>query len=147
MVAIGTKNNIEILRLSKPQITQADADEYYGSIDSLAIVGGATYTPAGPDQLAQLEAALDGRELLAKRAITRLKTHAAAVLVAGGMSEAAANAAGTALILQHSTLISAFKDAGGHPDAAQALLDAITASPPAWWSAPMEAIFAAGLGL
>jgi len=100
-----------------------------------------------PDPLAQLEAALGNRELAAKRAITRLKATAAAALVMGGMSEGQAYVAGSALVVEHSARIQAYILAGGNPVAAQALLDAIDASPPAWWSEPMEAIFAAGLGL
>lgn len=103
--------------------------------------------PEPVDPLDALAAALGSREEQAKQAITRLKATAAAALVQGGMSEAEAYAAGSALVVEHSARISAFKDAGGNAVAAQNLLDAIIAAPPVWWSEPMEQLFAAGLGL
>ena len=103
--------------------------------------------PPPVDPVAQLEAQLASNESQAARAITRLKATAAAAMVGGGMAPGDAYAAGSALVVQHSAHIQAFILAGGNPVAAQALLDAITASPPAWWSDPMEALFSAGLGL
>ena len=100
-----------------------------------------------PSPIPAVAAALAARERLAASTITNLKASAAVALVSGGMSEAEAYGAGTGLVVQHSAHIQAFILAGGNPVAAQALLDAITANPPAWWSAPMEALFSAGLGL
>lgn len=100
-----------------------------------------------PSPVAAVTAALAARERQAAEAITALKSTAAVALVVGGMSEGEAYAAGSALVVAHSAQIQAFILAGGNPVAAQALLDAITANPPAWWSAPMEALFSAGLGL
>lgn len=100
-----------------------------------------------PSPVAAATAALAARERQAAEAITALKATAAVALVVGGMSEGEAYAAGSALVVQHSGHIQAFVLAGGNPVAAQALLDAIVASPPAWWSEPMEALFTAGLGL
>lgn len=104
----------------------------------------AAYTPS---PVPAVTAALAAREKQAAEAITALKATAAVALVVGGMSESDAYVAGSALVVAHSAQIQAFILAGGNPVAAQALLDAITASPPAWWSEPMEALFSAGLGL
>jgi hypothetical protein len=104
----------------------------------------AAYTPS---PVPAVTAALAARERQAAEAITSLKATAAVALVMGGMSEPEAYVAGSALVVEHSAQIQAFILAGGNPVAAQALLDAITANPPAWWSEPMEAIFAAGLGI
>lgn len=100
-----------------------------------------------PSPVPAVTAALAAREKQAAEAITALKATAAVALVVGGMSDYEAYVAGSALVVAHSAQIQAFILAGGNPVAAQALLDAITASPPAWWSEPMEALFSAGLGL
>lgn len=100
-----------------------------------------------PSPVPAVAAALAARERQAAEAINALKANAAVALVMGGMSESQAYAAGSALVVQFSARIQAFILAGGNPVAAQALLDAITANPPAWWSEPMEALFFAGLGL
>jgi hypothetical protein len=100
-----------------------------------------------PSPVAAVTAALAARERQAAEAITSLKATAAVALVVNGMSEPEAYVAGSALVVEHSAQIQAFILAGGNPVAAQALFDAITASPPAWWSEPMEALFSAGLGL
>ena len=147
MIGKFYKSGKIIATIEKPQITQADADGY--DCDELRVTGGPTYTPtAAPvDPVATVTAALAVRERQASEAITALKARAAVALVMGGMSESAAYAAGSALVVAHSAQIQAFILAGGNPVAAQALLDAITASPPAWWNETMATLFAQGLGL
>lgn len=100
-----------------------------------------------PSPIPAVTATLAARERQAADAITALKASAAVALVMGGMSEPEAYVAGSALVVAHSAQIQAFILAGGNPVAGQALLDAITASPPAWWSPVMQALFATGLGL
>lgn len=99
--------------------------------------------PATP--LEQITVALGNGERAAARAITQLKAAAALALMMGGMSEEATNAAGSALVVQHSAAIQAYILAGGNVVAGQALLAAIVADPPAWWSEPIAAIFAGAL--
>lgn len=98
-----------------------------------------------PDPLAQLQANLRNREKIAAENITRLKARAAAGMLAGGMSESATMAAGSQLVLDHAAKIQAYILAGGNPVAGQALIDEIVATPPAWWSAQMLALFEAEL--
>ena len=78
-----------------------------------------------------------------------LKGQVWVALVAGGMSEAEATAAGVALVLRFGAQLAAFNNAGGHPDAALALYAAIS-SPESvaalpWLTAPILAIFQAAL--
>lgn len=73
--------------------------------------------------------------------ITTLKAKAAIALVVGGMPEPEAYAAGSAFVVAFAAQIQAYILAGGNPVAGQALIDAIVAAPPAWWSAQMLALF------
>lgn len=98
-----------------------------------------------PDPLAQLQANLRNREKIAAENITRLKAKAAAGMLAGGMSESDTMAAGSQLVLDHAAKIQAYILAGGNPVAGQALIDEIVATPPAWWSPQMLALFEAEL--
>lgn len=93
---------------------------------------------AGRENLAAAERAASAK-------ILDLKTAAAGALVAGGMTEDDANAAGSAFVLQHSNLIQAYILAGGNPVSKTAFLEAIAADPPAWWSEQMAALFASYL--
>jgi len=88
---------------------------------------------------------LEQRELDARAKILRTKTRAAALLVAGGMSEPAAFAAGTEFVCDFIAPITAYERAGGNPIAGQRFIDAILAAPPEWWSEQMLALFQAEL--
>lgn len=146
MKAIGYKAGVKILELDKSSITQADADAYAGSIDSLVVEGGPTYTPAPPEApqvepLQQVKTIQKTREELAREALLDCKGKAFLALVAGGMSHEDANAAGTALVVQHYGFMGAYELAGGNPASKAALMAAIEANPPAWWSPTIAAIF------
>lgn len=82
-------------------------------------------------------------------ALDGLKGKVWGALVAGGMSEAEATAAGVGLVLRHDAILSAFTSAGGHPLAASALYAAIASEESVaalpWLTAPILAIFAAAL--
>lgn len=85
----------------------------------------------------------------APAALNQLKGMVWAALVAGGMAQDEATAAGVALVLLHGPLLAAFEAAGGHPLAAQALYEAIASEPSRqalqWLSDPILAIFRAAL--
>lgn len=81
--------------------------------------------------------------------LNQLKGAVWVALVAAGMSEADATAAGVDLVLRHAAPLAAFESAGGHPVAAAALYAAIS-SPESvaalpWLTAPILAIFQAAL--
>lgn len=145
MIAEGWKDNVKVLTIEKPVITQSDADAYAGSIGELRIQGGGggTLYPAAPqvDPVAELQSSLSDREKIAAENITRLKARTAAKMLAGGMSESATMAAGSQLVLDNAAKIQAYILAGGNPVAGQALIDEIVAAPPAWWSPQMLALF------
>lgn len=88
-------------------------------------------------------------QVAAPAALNQLKGTVWAALVAGGMAQDEATAAGVALVLLHGPLLAAFEAAGGHPLAAQALYDAIASEPSrqalSWLSDEILAIFSAAL--
>ena len=94
-----------------------------------------------PSPVPAVEAMLLDREEIAKAKILKLKAKAAVLLVAGGMSEAAAFAAGSEFVVSFYAKIGAYEKAGGNPVAGQALIDEIVAAPPAWWNPQMLALF------
>ena len=98
-----------------------------------------------PSPVPGLAAVLGGREAAAAASITQLKAAVAVALMAGGMSQSDTMAAGSELVLSHAARIQAYILAGGNPVAKEALVDEIAATPPAWWSPAMLALFEAGL--
>lgn len=94
-----------------------------------------------PSPVPAVQSMLIAREQVASETITRLKAKAAVALVMGGMSESDAYAAGSAFVVDHSPKIQAYILAGGNPVAGQALIDAVVAQAPAWWSPAMLALF------
>lgn len=81
--------------------------------------------------------------------LNQLKGTVWSALVAGGMAQDEATAAGVALVLRHAALLAAFESAGGHPVAAQALYTSIASEESVaalpWLTAPILAIFQAAL--
>lgn len=81
--------------------------------------------------------------------LNQLKGTVWAALVAGGMSQAEATAAGVALVIRHAAPLAAFEAAGGHPDAAAALYAAIASEASVaalpWLTAPILGLFSAAL--
>lgn len=81
--------------------------------------------------------------------LNRLKGTVWAALVAGGMPEDKATAAGVSLVIMHAAPLAAFEAAGGHPVAAAALYDAIASAESLkglpWLTAPILAIFQTAL--
>jgi len=115
-------------------------------IGILVTVNGKEYLQPPPvSPVPAIEAALEAREQIAKRVILGLKAKASALLVAGGMSESDAYAAGTEFVCDFTSQILAYERAGGNPIAGQRFIDAILAAPPAWWSPQMLALFEAEL--
>lgn len=117
-----------------------------------------------PDPLSAFEIAvreakstLAAREEQAKGDITELKSRVAVTLVATGarmvddtlITADNVNAEGSRFVVYHAALISAYKDAGGNPEAGQALYNSIASKPSKaafpWLSDPVLAIFAATL--
>ena len=134
----------ELSRADRPYCA-ADAADWPGCV---LVADGVEYLapePPPPDHLAPVRDDLEQAEKLAAAKILDLKTKAAGALVAGGMSGEEAYAAGSALVIQHASLIQAYILAGGNPVAKAAFLAAIEESPPEWWSEQMAALFAAGL--
>lgn len=105
----------------------------------------------------QNKAILAGREEQAKGDITELKSRVAVTLVATGAHMADdtlitadnVNAEGSRFVVWHAALISAYKDAGGNPEAGQALYNSIASAPSLaafpWLTEPVLAIFSATL--
>ena len=105
----------------------------------------------------QTKAILAGREEQAKGDITDLKSRVAVTLVATGARMADntlitadnVNAEGSRFVVWHAALISAYKDAGGNPEAGQALYDSIAGAPSKaafpWLTDAVLAIFSATL--
>lgn len=94
-----------------------------------------------PSPVPAVEAMLLDSEEIAKSKILKLKAKAAVLLVAGGMSESDAFAAGSEFVVSFYNYIGAYEKAGGNPVAGQALIDEIVAAPPPWWSPQMLALF------
>lgn len=100
---------------------------------------------------------LAAREEQATRDITELKSRVAVTLVATGarmvddtlITADNVNAEGSRFVVYHAALISAYKDAGGNPEAGQAFYKSIASKPSKaafpWLSDPVLAIFAATL--
>lgn len=125
------------------------------------------WVPPAPEEPAPLTAfekavqdnkvILANREEQAKGDITELKSRVAVTLVATGARMADdtlitadnVNAEGSRFVVWHAALISAYKDAGGNPEAGQALYNSIASAPSLaafpWLTEPVLAIFAATL--
>lgn len=105
----------------------------------------------------QTRAILAGREEQARGDITELKSRVAVTLVATGARMADdtlitadnVNSEGSRFVVWHAALISAYKDAGGNPEAGQALYNSISSEPSKaafpWLTETVLAIFAATL--
>lgn len=142
-----TRDGLLVANLSRDSrpYGQSDANDYPGCVltaDGVEYAG-----PAEPtlNPLTTVREGLAAAEKLAAERILGLKTNAAVALVAGGMTGEEAYSAGSALVLQHASIIQAYILAGGNPVAKDAFLDAIEADPPAWWSEQMAALFASYL--
>lgn len=114
----------------------------------------ATPAPRPPDvsDIERVAAQSTAAFIEARRAATLFldnlkgKVHAA-LIFSGAYDNAAATAQGVAFVQRHSVRLNAFKDSGGHPDAASLLLSDIVASVAdfSWLTEDILAIFSAAL--
>ena len=115
-------------------------------VGQYVMVGGQEYLqPPDRSPIPDVAAKMESHEQSARSAIVNCKATTAVALVSAGMSQAEADSAGTALIIQHAALLGAYELAGGNSAAKAALMAAILAAPPDWWSEPIQAIFEATL--
>lgn len=141
--ATVTRDGQVVAELSRPDrpYGQSDANDYPGCV---LVAEGVEYAGLAEPTLNPLTTVREGlaaAEKLAAERILDLKTNAAVALVAGGMTGEEAYSAGSALVLQHANLIQAYILAGGNPVSKSALIAAIEANPPAWWSEQMATLF------
>ena len=127
--------------------TREEAEAYYeANREALDAIVAAREAAARAEVIpVEMAKVFDRAQAMAVSYLNQLKGRVHPALVAGGMSEAEATAAGVALVLRHAAPLAAFEAAGGHPVAAEALYQAIS-SPESvaalpWLTAPILAIF------
>lgn len=158
MIALGYKDGNLVLQIEKDIITQTDADFYAGSIDALTLEDGSTLVPAtrpGPDPIEPIVELFTGAVQAAQAKIILLKAQCLGAMTAYAdytRDDATAEGVRFATSPAIKDAISSYEIAGGHPDAAAALLAAVAADETPWLARPMgeggppiRALFAAAL--
>lgn len=135
----GTSGDTGLVQLAWP--------DGHGDPPSIATVEG--WGPAPVTDVERMASLFSQAQAGAPAYLNQLKGAVWMALVAAGMSEADATAAGVALVLRHAAPLAAFEAAGGHPVAAAALYAAISSAESVaalpWLTAPILAIFQAAL--